>query len=486
MTFIKIVIPIMVACLCFSSQAETLTPEKVLQKVIDHYPSVNIAAIEIERARQSLSVANSRLGWQLEAQAGIERGVSIFGTASDTLSLGGGVSRLLESGSSFTVDGRIRREDSDSVISPGIPNPATTSNLGVSLRQSLGQNKSLSSLESERTAAKIDLQSTLAERDEVYDQLALEVINLYFSAAVLLARIDNIDQSIVRAKRLQLYINNRTSLGVSEEKDILQVNAQLDSLVSEKKSLETTWVKQMVSLNRLMERPWDAEISTRYKINSDLHDYDALLALAKNHSPHISLLESKLALADSTIRTRRDERESSVDLIWFAGSQNYQGDSLTGSVSETELTGGLRLEYKDELDKSGVDATLYQAQLERSSILQDTKLLLENIRYDLSSVLAELKANKSAMKAFEKSLESESIKVDEALKRYKSGRIDTDVLISFEDQLTQARFSLELQRISLAQRHYKLQIMTGQLWHKIQKPEYLGFLSDSANEVGAR
>lgn len=54
-----------------TSLAAALAPEQVLQKVIDHYPSIDIAAIEIERARQSIKVAESQLGWQLQAQAGI-------------------------------------------------------------------------------------------------------------------------------------------------------------------------------------------------------------------------------------------------------------------------------------------------------------------------------------------------------------------------------------------------------------------------------
>mgnify|MGYP000421403124 CR=1 FL=1 len=237
MKFFKVIIYLTISCLCSTSMAETLTPEQVLQKVIDHYPSINIAAMEFERARQPIKVANSQLGWQLDARAGIERGVSLFGTASDSLSLGAGVSRMLDSGSSIAFDGAVRREDSETVFSPTFPNPATTSNIGLSYRQPLAKNTTHSSFQASRISAKLDLETSMAETDEMYDQLALKVIDLYFSAAVLLAKTNNIDQSIKRAKRLQSYINNKTSLGVSEQKDILQVNAQLDSLIAEKRNL---------------------------------------------------------------------------------------------------------------------------------------------------------------------------------------------------------------------------------------------------------
>ncbi|MDH5613396.1 MAG: TolC family protein, partial [Gammaproteobacteria bacterium] len=298
--------------LCSASMAETLTPEQVLQKVIDHYPSINIAAIEIERARQSIKVANSQLGWQLDAQAGLERAVGLFGTPSDSLSLGAGMSRMLESGSSLAFDAGVRREDSETVFSPAIPNPATSTNFGVSYRQPLAQNTALSTLQESRTVAELDLEASMAESDELYDQLASKVIDLYFSASVMLAKIANIDQSIERAKRLQHYINNKTSLGMSEEKDILQVNAQLDALLAEKKNMETAWLQQTVALNRLMERPWDSEINTTQKFKQSTGEFDSLLSKARQYSPKIKLLESRLALADSAIRTRREEREDAL------------------------------------------------------------------------------------------------------------------------------------------------------------------------------
>ncbi|MDA3868752.1 MAG: hypothetical protein PF589_02115, partial [Gammaproteobacteria bacterium] len=294
----------------------------------------------------------------------------------------------------------------------------------------------------------------------------------------------NINQSIDRTKRLRDFINSKTTLGIAEEKDILQVDAQLASQLAEKSTMETSWIQQMIALNRLMERPWDARFSTTDNVKVVSGEFDSLYQQAQAYSPQIKLLDSRLALVDSAIRNRRDERENALDLVLFAGGQNYSGDSALGSTSESDLTGGVRLEYSRKMDKSGVDAKLYQTQLERDAILENRKMLLENLHYDLASVLAEIKANKLALEAYRKSLEVENIKIDEAMQRYRSGRIDTDVLINFEDQLSLARLSLELQRISLMQRQYKLQIMLGQLWHEIKKPVFHDLLSGSQSGAG--
>ena len=475
----KVIFYIAIAGSCLPTMAETMTPEQVLQKVVDHYPSVKAAAIEIERASQSIKVANSQMAWQLGAQTGIEHGVGILGTGSDQLSLAAGVSRMLDSGSSLSLDASVRHEDSDTVLSPTIPNPATSTNFGISYRQPLEKNTIYSSFQESKVAADLELETSKAQRAQLYDQLALNVIDLYFSAAVLLAKINNLDQSITRTKRLQSYIKNKTTLGVSEEKDILQVDAQLNLLLAEKTNLEVSWMQQMVALNRLMERPWDSDITIAYTQSSVVGDFESVYIQAKKNSPAIKLMNLRLSLADSAIRQRRDERKDSLDLVWFAGGQNYQGDTSAGNASETELTGGVRLEFKQSMDKIGVDAKLYQAQLDRGVVLQERKLSLEDLKYDLFSLLAESKANRLAHVAYEKSLESETLKIDEAMKRYRSGRIDTDVIIKFEDQLSQAKFSLEMQKISLTQRYYKLQVLIGDIWQQVKKPLFQNLLAGS-------
>jgi len=62
------------------------------------------------------------------------------------------------------------------------------------------------------------------------------------------------------------------------------------------------------------------------------------------------------------------------------------------------------------------------------------------------------------------------------MKRYRTGRTDTDQLIQFEDQLSQAEFALELQRLELMKRQYKLKLLLGSLWHTITLPEHDNFV----------
>lgn len=465
------------------ANAEELTLVQVLQRVVDHYPSLKTAAIQVERARQTSKTVDSQLGWQLAAQAGVQRDSTLFGTPTDVIDVGGRLSRILESGSILSIEASARREDSEGVFSPVIPNPSTTTSVDLTYRQPLAKGSDNPQYTEGLAAAKAEVAASRAESKTLYDQIASQVIDLYISAAIIKERIHNKERSITRARRLQGFINDRASLGISEDKDILQVNAQINSLQAELGALQTLWQKQLISLNRLMGREWSADlvIPQSMGLTASTLDFNILFQAIKDHSPEIDSVDARIELANSAIRIRRDEREDNIDLVLFVGNRTQDGDTGFGDIDESEVVGGIRLEFSQSVDKAGVDAELYQAQLDRSAALQDKRQLIEDLQYELSSLLAEIESNKDAIKAYKLSVSSENKKLDDAVKRYRTGRIETDLLIQFEDQLSQAEFALELQRLELIKRQYNLKLLLGELWDAINLPVYNNFVTKMMN-----
>jgi outer membrane protein TolC len=195
-----------------------------------------------------------------------------------------------------------------------------------------------------------------------------------------------------------------------------------------------------------------------------------------------------LKLANSIIETSTDAQKDNLDLVLFAGGRNNQGDAATGSVDNSEVVGGVRVEYSQSADKRGVDAELYQAKLDRSIALQDKLQKEEDLQYELASLLAEYKAGNKALGAYKTSVKSEKNKLDEALSRYRRGRTDTDQLIQFESHLSSAELSLELQRIELSRRYYKVNLLTGDVWSKITLREFVppDFSASDTNTQGMK
>lgn len=458
--------------------SQRLTIEQVLQNVIDHYPSIKTASIQVEKAKQESIKIDSQLGWQLGAQAGISRNVSLFGIASDKLDASGSLSHQLKSGSRLSIDASISHEDSETAFA-GLPDPATSTGIDFSFREPLAQGADNPSFNEAKLKAEAGVIIVIAEKEKLYDQLAENIIGLYLSAAITQERISNIDKAVKRTQRLQTFIKNRENLGIAETKDTLQVNAQLLSQKAELSALNISWHKQRISLNRLMGISADQDFIPVITHGSEYQkSFDMAYKSATHHSPKIKSIDGRILQADSAIRLQRDAEKDNLDLILFIGARNKSGDIATGSTDESDIVGGARLEFSQSQDKSGLDAQLYQAQLERSAAIEEKHQILEDLHYDLSSLLIEMKASQEALSAYGDSVESEHKKLKEAETRYKTGRADTDQLIQFESQLSTAELSLELQKIEFVRRFLMLQLKQGKLWASIQIHEIENYLAE--------
>ncbi len=457
----------------FTVGAETLTLHQVLQKVIEHYPSVKTAALQVEKAREENARVEGQLAWQLNSRAGFNRNTSLFGTANDTMNLSGSLSRQLENGGVLGLNGQLSRDDADDTFGPDFPNPVDKTRFDINYRHRLAKGAGNTSYEEGLVAAKVAETIAQSARQQLYDGLASQVIALYLSMASTQSQISNIEKTIERGQRLKAYIMDEYKLGLSEEKDVLQVEARLKTNEADKRRLLVILKQQMISLNRLMGTAWQQSINTLIQFDRESSlSFDKNFPLLQSYNAQLKQLDAEIRLAESTIRSRRDEKQDELDLVMYIGNETSEGDTLTGSRDESEVIGGVTLEYNRGLDKSSFDAALRQAHYERGISLQEKKQLLQDLQYELSSVLVQIEAGEEALKAYSASVIAEKKKLDEALKRYRDGRIETDRIIDYESQLSIAELSYELQKIELAQRYYDLNLLRGTLWQGIRLPDY--------------
>ena len=456
-----------------SASAEKLSMQQVLQRVMDHYPSIKSAALQVQRAREENIKAESQLSWLLNANAGYARQTSLFGTASDRYSLGGSLNRDLSNGGLLGFNASLAKEDAEDIFVPTVPNPSTKTRFDINYRHRLQKGDGNPQYAENKVAAQAGEQLAQSEELALYDNLASQVIELYISAATTRARINSIEKTIERGIRLKKYIDDEFKLGLSEEKDVLQVNARLSINEADKKSLQVIWQQQLISLNRLMGRQWDKGFVPDLKAARPGNMlYQTIYSETQKHSPQLKSVEAKLLLTNSAIRTSRDQQKDQLDLVMFLGNELNEGDTSLGDISESELVGGISLEFNRGLDKSGLNAALRQAHFDRGVALQDKKQLLEDIQYDVSSLLAEIKSSEQALQAFSESVKAERKKLDEAVQRYRDGRIETDRIIEFESQLAIAELSYDLQAIELSRRYHKVDLLRGSIWNNVLLPKF--------------
>lgn len=468
-------IALLLTGLSFQSSAEPLTLESMLQKVVDHYPSLKIASMQVEKASKESIRVNSQFGWQLSGESGLSHETSLTGATVDRIMVGGGAVKKLSSGDILSLTGALRFDDlDDSIIPVSQPDPSTNFDFELNYRRSLGKGAENLDYRLASIQAEAGKKMSQAQEKSQYDQIASQVLGLYLQAVITHKQIDNVKTSITHSQRLNKFVKSRLGLGISENKDELQVTAQLNGLNAKLKGLQLLWVQQEITLNRLMGLPWNNKVdinltNTTHTNNGQLENY---VDEATQYSPELMIIESELTIAESLIKTKSNNRKDNLDLVGFVGNKLTSGDLNGSSTTLSEPQIGIRIEYKTSLDHSGYDAELSQAYLDRSIALQKRVDAQDRIHYQIASLLAEIDKSKAAYKAALLSMKSEQAKLNEAEKRYRNGRIEIDQLIQFESQLTESKLNLSLQKVELERRIYQLSLLRGALWQTIKRPNY--------------
>jgi outer membrane protein TolC len=204
--------------------------------------------------------------------------------------------------------------------------------------------------------------------------------------------------------------------------------------------------------------------------DAPLPPLSALIEQAEAYNPDLARGRARVRIAEAAIERSRDARQDLIDVVYSLGTRSRSGDTSDGSVSDDDVIGGVQLEYSRALDRRGVDAALNQAQLDRDIALQEMEVVRRNLSYRISGLTAEIDAAHSALRSYRASLAAENAKLNEAIERYRTGRIDTSELIQFENDLHTVELLSEQQAIDLARKRIELALLTGRLWDHINAP----------------
>lgn len=443
--------------------AQPLFAEQMMRAIYQHYPNIRIAELEVTKAAQEIAKVSSQLGWSLSAEGGYAHELSFIDSPVDRYTTSAGIRRTLESGAQVGITGGYSYEDNQRSFSPIVPNPTERTRLEMDYRMPLGQGQGNPAYERGLKNAEAQMEISEANFHAVQDRVAEQALSLFHDAAVTRARIDETRGAIERARRLVGFTRENMELGLAEDKDILQAQAQLQSQLSNLKNLQALWERQRITLNRLMGRPWSYEFEPQTDIESLSLDegFEPIFTQVSRYSPQLRIQQQQVVLAESAITLARDERDDELDLILNIGAVNASGDTPMGGLDEDEIIGGVRLEYRRALDRKGLDARLYQAQLDQLIAEEEIRRIEQDLQYDTRALLMDIKASQQALQSTGKHLRVERRKYQDALERYQVGRADTDQLIRFENELSQTRLQYQREQIELARKHNELRLLRG-------------------------
>ena len=67
----------------YAQKIDALSLDDVVKRILKQYPSIEVARIEVEQARQEYAKIQSQLGWVFSASTGVARDVAAFDVPSD-------------------------------------------------------------------------------------------------------------------------------------------------------------------------------------------------------------------------------------------------------------------------------------------------------------------------------------------------------------------------------------------------------------------
>lgn len=447
----------------------SMTFYQVMQRVLERYPSLKIAEMEVEQAIEQKREIESALGWILNSTVGITHDLTGIGTPSDRLDLSSSINRQLKSGATLSLSGGYRYEDSSLSFSPVLPNPAHTTRLDLSYRVPLSQGNGNPVYAEGIVIAEASYELAKANLSLLRISLTEQVKEIFYSFLLLHKRIENAKGTVKHTKKLSLFIKKNINLGLSERKDRLQIKAQLDSKLAELSAIQLQWSQLKNSLNRLMLEKWASNIQPIFLSNISIKPskVDALIITTKAYHPIIKIAHAKLDIAQSQINSAKDIKKDNVDLVMSVGTRTSNGENTTSTVSEQDWAGAVSIQYKHLFDDSGVTSKYKKALIEKNIAIQDIQKTNNDIYYTVSGMTSEIALAKLAVKKSYQRLKSESLKLKEAEVRFRTGRVDTAQLIQFQNELSFAELNYQTQKVDLNKRIIELQIYSGQFWDEL-------------------
>lgn len=448
-----------------AAAADALTLRQTVQRVIDNYPSIRVSKLQLDKAAQEIVRAQSLLGWQLSANAGVSHDLGFTNAPVDSTTAGIGIQRQLKSGGTLGLLGGAQRDD-NSVPLAGFPNPLTTTRADVQYRRPLRQGSGNPLYYQSSIAAQSGLGIARSGHRGLLNQVVQQTIDLYYALATTQASMHNVESGVSNAEQLLEFVKKNARLGLAEKKDLLQAQAQLSALRAALDSIKTAWEQQRTSLNRLMGRPWNAEfdLTSVHNEGSIGEDTEKYIKEAEAVSPDIESLTEQLKIADASLKVSKDKYKSKLDLVLSAGARNGTGPGF----DQSDYAASAKLEYQRPLSRQGLEAEVYEAQISQDIARRQIRKARDDLKYQIESLVAELRTGQTALNTSRTRLQTEQEKLAETRQRYRTGRADTTQLIQFENEMNQAQFDVDQQTLELARKQQTLKLLRGVLWDEMQ------------------
>lgn len=446
-----------------STNAEELTLSQAVKRLLDYYPTLQIAKLKTDQANWEINNVKNQLSWKLNGTAGVVHDVSAFGTPFDRFEASANFNRKLSSGHSLGFSGRYEYNDDSFVLNNSFPNPSQSLDFDVNYRIPFGQGEDNEVYHQSLVIAEAQKKIEQLNEKSALKSLTSNIISLFHEIESLQQRLNYTETSIERSRRLKEYIKRNKKIGIYEKKDVLESDAQLLKVIAERENLNLAISEQKNSLRKLLGINPENPVTINIEKFSLTSDDDQLLVNAERDNPELQVRKQLLDIADANIRLSLNENTDKKDLVLSLGGRSLYGDSETSSVSEEDYAAQIKFEYQYDLGGDAYVSRIEKAKRQKDITLQEIRLNKDNVKYQLTTLLDRIEKQQLLIKKLILHKKVSKNKLDEAMGRYRQGRIDTTKVIQFENELHLANLDLSSAKTDLSQSEINLVLLVGEL-----------------------
>jgi len=325
-------------------------------------------------------------------------------------------------------------------------------------------------------AAEKDEESARWNVEMLKEALSAQAVNLYFQLAMEELGLAISSDAIARSERLLRYQKYREQFGLIEKADRLQAEALLATRRMEKRNAEASVRMARTTLNRLMMKNADSELSPVSDeaiipaIELQNLKIPLLVEEAVSKRPVFKSLESRLKAAESRLSVARDQHDTQIDLIGQVGSRALEptaGKALGKGFNLTDRFVSVGVELSDTLTGNATNAAIRQAELARQQVQLEKIQARESVESELSNALSLLLSGSNTLIAAKTRADAEKRKFDAEMKRYREGRSNTATIIQFEGDLSVAEMQVAIQQTSMQLATHQLMLAEGTLFEHL-------------------
>ena len=443
---------LLILCICLAptgSRAETLdlTEARVIELALEQSLGVKIAETDSQLSEtgidQAKSIFDTFLSFEVDHLIDqSDRVTTIFGSDNRQTNWNLGVAKRLPIGTDAALEWINQRNTTDSIFAT--INPNFESVLSLSIVQPLLKNFGGMQDRGQVSVARKTYEATDARTQRQISETVFAILRDYWEWITFQNNVKVTRRSYSEAKRFEKISLEKEKFGLHESTDVLAAKANRYQMLNQLRRSETTRDNQRDRLKSQLNLDHGSTLksSERVPFSKDEPDLDIPLSIAFERRADYQAAQTHLETRKIVVKLAKNRRWPELNLLAslaLNGVDGGYGESLSEAASTDHPRFFIGGQFLHPLENRLARSEKNRAELEKARTLYQLKDLENSINQNVKEQWREVN---NAIKTVQTNRTIERLQHDkwqEELKKYRTGRSTSDIVIRYQEDYLNAQ-----------------------------------------------